>query len=775
MYLLKQVVALAVASYCLVSLPAAAQQKDCQQQLHILVLERKTSLPVTGALVGGGDRQTMTDADGFARLDGLCPGNIHLHIQAIGFAPVDQDQQLKTANDTLVVHLKEADVSLDAVEIKGHRQALNTTTVVTTLHQEDLDKLKGGNLAEMLKTIPGVNMLQTGATIAKPVVNGMHSNRVLILNNGIRQEGQQWGSEHAPEIDPFIAQNISVIKGAEAIRYGAEAMGGVVIVSPPPLPSDSTIHAELNLVGASNGRAGAASGMLSGNFKKIPALSWRLQGTAKQSGNFRAADYYLENTGAKELNYSAALGYNKEHFGLEAFYSHFNTKLGIFKGAHIGNTEDLMARIANGRPFEDGAFSYDIGAPRQEVIHDLLKLNGHVHLNDYLHLNLQYGFQRDRRKEFDIRRGGRTSLPSLDLSLYTHTLDASLEYFDGRQWKLTVGFNGLYQDNKSVPGTLTTPLIPDYISRGAGVYVIGKLLKNNYELEAGVRYDYKNINALGYDKSGVLYGGDRSFNNITSSIGGTWHAAPALDLRTNIGSAWRPTTVNELYSRGVHQSVGAYEYGDSSLVSEKSLKWITALQYRNPSGWLTLDLDVYANYFSNYTYLKPTGEVYESLSGSFPIFRETQTDARFLGADLSAQFNFSKHLDYTLKGSVIRAKDISANTYLPMIPSDKLEQAIRLRYDPATFLHNSFLQLSHVFVAKQNRYEAGSDFTAPPSAYHLLNLGLGTQIISGKQSLNVSFSIDNLTNTLYKDYMNRFRYYAHDLGRNFVLRLTYRI
>lgn len=774
MYFLKQVVTLIVTACGCISFPALAQQTDCNARLHILVLEEKTGQPLAGALVSAGERQSISDENGWSNLDGLCAGDLHLHVQELGYINIDQD--LKFApDDTVRISLKSAGQTLDAVEIRDHKQALNTTTSLTTLHAEDLDKLKGNNLGNILKSIPGVNMIQTGATIAKPVINGQYSNRILILNNGIRQEGQQWGSEHAPEIDPFIAQNISVVKGSEAIRYGADAMGGVVIIEPPALPSDSSLHAEMNLVGASNGRAGTASGMLSGNFKKIPALAWRVQGTAKQSGDFKTADYFLENTGAKELNYSAALGYTKEHFGLGAFYSHFNTRLGIFNGSHIGSTEDLTAAINHGIPFVYRPFSYEINAPRQEVIHDLLKLNGHIHLNDYLHFNLQYGFQRDSRKEFDIRRGGRTSLPSQDLNLYTQTLNANIEYFNGKHWKATFGLDGLYQNNENVPGTLTTPIIPDYVAKGAGLYGIVRYLHDNYELEGGLRYDYKNIIAAGYDNNQTLYGDTRTFHNVTSSLGAVWHVSRELDLRTNIGTAFRPATVNELFSNGIHQSVGVWEKGDPSLVSEKSLKWITSIQYNNTPGWLSVYLDLYANYFNNYIYAQPTGEVESRIVGAFPVFRQKQTNARFLGGDLTAKVNLPYHFDYTLKGSVIRAKNTVDNVYLPMIPADRLEQALQYKYDPASFLHDSYIQLAHVFVAKQTRYNMASELAPPPDAYHLLNFSIGTRFALGKQSLNVNFAVDNLTNTLYKDYLNRFRYYAHDLGRNFILRLTYRI
>src|SRR5690606_33154577 len=97
-----------------------------------------------------------------------------------------------------------------------------------TLNKAQLQQVQGTSLAAQLQSIPGVSMLQTGGTIAKPVINGMYGNRVLILNNGVRQQGQQWGAEHAPEIDPYIANQLTVVKGAESVRYGSDAIGGVI-------------------------------------------------------------------------------------------------------------------------------------------------------------------------------------------------------------------------------------------------------------------------------------------------------------------------------------------------------------------------------------------------------------------------------------------------------------------------------------------------------------------------------------------------------------------
>jgi iron complex outermembrane receptor protein len=197
------------------------------------------------------------------------------------------------------------------------------------------------SLGESLQRITGVSVLQTGNNIYKPVIQGLHSSRVLILNNGIRQEGQQWGSEHAPEIDPYVANRLTVIKGASSVRYGGDAIGGVVLVEPRLLQYNPELNGELNLAAFSNNRQGVLSAMFEGGLDKSGLNAWRLQGTVKRGGNAKTPAYWLQNSGVEEFNMSAAAGWKKKEKGLELFYSLFNTRLGIFTGSHIGNLTDL--------------------------------------------------------------------------------------------------------------------------------------------------------------------------------------------------------------------------------------------------------------------------------------------------------------------------------------------------------------------------------------------------------------------------------------------------
>jgi iron complex outermembrane receptor protein len=756
-----------------ISLAAKAQQ-NCNLTIKGRIIDDDTNLPVSGVsiILHPNNQTVISDGHGYFTIPNLCKGDYTLTVSSLGFETKEKAISL-SSNQNLSLKISHTDFVLHDVHVIGHQQRLKTTASVSTITREELAQSKGESLAEILKTTPGVTMLQTGATISKPVIHGMHSNRVLLVNNGIKQEDQQWGSEHAPEIDPFVASTIHIIKGAESVRYGAEAIGGVIRVEPAPLPIDGGISGEIDLVGATNGRSTIGSARLEGIVNEVPGLAWRAQGTYKRSGNFKTADYYLNNTGLKEINYSAALTYRNKFAVIDAYYSHFNTDIGIFSGSHIGSLEDLKMRIENGRPFEDGEFGYTIQAPKQKVAHDLVKVKAHKDLDNGAQLDLQYGFQRNARKEYDIRRGERSDIPALDLLLNAHSLDFSFAKTNSKGFNTTIGVNANAIVNNNIPGTYSTPLIPNYDSFGLGIFAIERLIKENYELEAGIRYDYKSLDAAGYNKDKELYGGKHAYNNVSGSLGALWRLSRSVDLRSNIGLAWRPPTVNELYSNSLHHGAASIEIGDANLNSEQGYKWINTFSIQKES--FQIELNAYGHFLKNYIYLNPTGTFDESLRGTFPVFEYKQTDALFYGLDLAAAYAINENFQYQLKGSLVRARDEKNEKYLPFIPSDRINNALRITPNFGhSALGKTYFQVQYETVFKQTRYNEASDFTVPPNTYSLLSLNAGTSFKINNQELGISLSGENILNKLYKEYMNRFRYYAHDRGRNLTLRLSYK-
>ena len=201
-----------------------------------------------------------------------------------------------------------------------HHEHIGPTIVISDKGSSPVITQPRESLGEALTVVTGVTALQTGSNIAKPMIHGLHSNRILILNNGVRQEGQQWGLEHAPEIDPFTASKITVIKGAGSMRYGSDALGGVVLIEPAEMRDSAGFGGELNLAGFTNNREGNASLMLEQNLKRVPALSWRVQGSLKRGGNVNTPNYRLWNTGVREANFSAAAGWHRERFEADVYY-----------------------------------------------------------------------------------------------------------------------------------------------------------------------------------------------------------------------------------------------------------------------------------------------------------------------------------------------------------------------------------------------------------------------------------------------------------------------
>lgn len=673
--------------------------------------------------------------------------------------------------------IKEQDsIHLQDVEVIGRRGELSHS--IHRLSAQEMRENKGKPLAESLTDISGVSTIGMGNSIVKPVINGLHSNRILILNNGVRQEGQQWGMEHAPEIDPFTADQLEVVKGAQGVRYGADALGGVVLVSANDIDLDRKWKGNIGLIGQSNGRGGIMHTLIEGGVKGVPGLGWRMQASGKKRGNYKSADYFLGNTGVEELNYAGTLQYKRDRDQLELYVSHFGTQLGIFRGAHVGTIEDIQSRIDHGRPFENYDFSYHIDAPRQRVTHDLVKATWEHRFRADRSLEVQYGLQRNHRREYDLRRVASDDIPMADMVLTTQTLDLML-----KQGSSSVGVQSLIQVNNNTPGTGTTPIIPNFDSYAAGIFAVHQFHINRWHVEIGGRYDFKYLDIAGYryrrntiNEDGTvdqyLLTDTRRFHNASGTAGILYHFSPKLSWKSNVGLAWRAPSVNELYSDGVHHGSATYELGNSNLRSEKGLKWINAFIWNGES--LQITADVYAQMLYGYIYAQPDpNAIRQTIRGTFPLFAYQQHDAFFYGVDWRLRYAFFNGFHYDVSASVVRARNMELDSYLPYIPSARFQQALSWAYLGKS-QPESYFRFVHRFVGRQTQYEEGADYVAPPSAYHLFDVVASKEIKMGHdKAWNIMLSVENLFNRSYKDYMDRFRYFAHQMGRNMNLKISY--
>ncbi|MGA0560427.1 TonB-dependent receptor [Larkinella sp. VNQ87] len=747
-------------------------QEHCDCFIKGVVLDKDSRQPIPGAAVFVRELQkgTTTDAQGQYRIDQLCQGQYTLVSRILGYREISVPVTLVHTSEQNVL-LTEDDIHLQDVNVTAQRATALNSQTVSQIESKALDQTRGQSLGEALRTVTGITTLQTGSSIAKPVIHGMHSNRVLILNNGIRQEGQQWGSEHAPEIDPFVANRITVIKGAAGVRFGSDAIGGVILVEPAPLPTNKTFAGELNLVGFSNGRQGVASLLTEGGFGK--GFGWRAQGTLKRGGNIRTPNYFLDNTGIAEQNFSTALGYRTNRFRSELYYSRFSTKLGIFSGSHIGNLSDLQAVLENGEPFVKSGFSYAINRPYQRVTHDLLKWRTDWKPAAGGEWSLTLARQFDDRMEYDLHRPLNDSLaalnrPELRFRLTTYTGDLVFDHKPVAD-KLTgtLGISGFYQFN-IMNGR---PLIPNFRTYNAGIFWLEKLKLSRWEYEFGLRYDYRHMQVFRYERQ-VLEKPLFVFQNFSGTLGATYSFADQWTTRINAGTSWRAPNVSELFSDGVHHGAAAYERGDRTLQPEVAYNLSLSSEYAGKT--VQAEVGFFYNTIRDYIYLKPQAEPILTVRGAFPSFQYTQTNARYAGLDASISAVLRPNLSGTSKLSLLHVQDLIQNQPIVMTPPNRWEN--NLRYEPGKWgqLQDVFVGLGNLWVARQNRVPPNSDFTPPPPAYSLWNLTAGFSVpVSDKHRVDVGLTVSNLFNTVYRDYLNRFRYYADDPGRNASVRLKW--
>ncbi len=715
---------------------------------------------------------TATDANGAFRLPAIPPGTYRLQVQHVGYASFTRSIALAVGQAmTLTVELEPAPLDIGEVIIRAEVTAaerLNRSRQsVSTLPPDVLDRTRGQTLGETLKQLPGVTTMQTGPSISKPVVRGLHSQRVVVLNNGVPQEGQQWGGEHAPEIDPFAPAQIEVVKGAAGVEYGVGAIGGVIRVEPRALPSTPGVGGYLALNGFSNSRQGAGSLLVEGAPSVASRWSGRVQGSVRKAGDAHTPDYVIGNSAYEEFSGALAIGYRSAAMDAELHASRFSTALGIYRGSHVNTLSDLRRAIDQDRPLVEYAFSYGIDAPKQSITHDLLTLKARYRFPRGDRLELQYGIQRNHRQEFDAHRRGGDPLDeaAFDLALNTHTLDVKWRPAPHGNAFGVVGLSGMNQGNVNAE---TGYLIPNFRALTGGVFAHGTWLRDDWTWEAGTRFDTRWMKAFPRT-DGQFARRTHDYASLSGVIGGIWQMASSWSIAANLSTAWRPPSVNELYSYGVHHGTAQFEIGDVGLSSERTLGLDMTL--RHITERMRMEVSAFANRMNGFIHAFPTQDTLVTIRGVFPAFQHQQADAMLRGVDGQVDVDVLPWLTLGATGSLVRGTNTEANIPLIGMPSDQLTLHSTISILEGGRLRASALRPELTLVRQQTRVPEGVDYAPPPDGYVLLGLRYDADVQVGRTPLQVGLAINNLLNTRYRDYLSRWRYFIDEPGRTIVLRL----
>lgn len=715
------------------------------------------SLPKSNIEVIGTNKSNIfTDNKGQFIISNLCKGLNTIHVSHLNCEHLDVTLMIQS--DTFItIYLKHNEQVFGNYTVKGN----TSKSTQNTIDSRTIDKKKGNSISGLMTELGGVTLLQTGANISKPVVDGLHSNRVLIVNNGIRQEGQNWGMEHAPEIDAFLASDITLIKGAESLKYGSDGIGGVILIQSLSIFKQKTklLSGEFNSVGQSNGRGGIVSAYIGSRLSEKLPIYWRIQGTLKNSGNYTVPHYYIANTGSREINYSAHIGLNLSVFKTELFYSDFRTKIGLYTGSQVGNLQDLNNAMQSSTPLVDADFERNIKRPFQQVRHQLLKLKNEWHLKKEHSIEAVFSYQNNHREEYDVLRSNASyNGPVFDYYINTYMGDVSWNRYNFHKSKLQFGLFGLRQSN-AYTGRF---FIPGFYQNGLAQYAIFKRVQTKNELEIGLRNDIKTFETYLW-RGNLMHINSRKYFGPSYTI--KWyrkindhHTISLLHSYT-----WRAPSTNELFSNGLHQALASIEIGDSTFKKEQSFNVSAA--HTLVMKQLTIESELFYKYINGFINLVPGNQSILTIRGAFPVFYYQQNNAELYGLNYKIKWLLTKKLLLTNKGNMMFGNDLSHHQYLNMMPP--LMGHTSIEYDNKKYS----IDINSDYVFKQYRYSDLSDFQAPPKGYILFGTNLNYNFNIKSQLIKTSISIYNLFNTSYRNYLNRMRYFIDEPGRNITFRI----
>lgn len=776
--------------------------QNCKHTFIGEVVDYHDSTPMSGATIHIEtlNRYTAADVNGKFSIKNICNGKLTLVISHVGCET--KRVEIDIVGDTykkinMEHHLEE----LDEVSIRNKGNKITKTAQETVIKDDVLQRYSSLSLGDALKEVSGVSSINTGNTIVKPIINGLHSSRILIMNNGVRQQDQEWGIEHAPNIDINSASQISVIKGSGALAYGGDALGGVIVLNPSKVLLKDTLYGKTIVGGQTNGRGYSISSSLNKNYSS----GWfaNIQGSYKKNGDFEAPDYNLTNTGLESKGISARFGKKTLESGFEAYYSYLNSEIGILGASHIGSAFDLERAINSGEPSLIDDFSYTINAPKQDITHHLAKINYYKRFQNFGKVKLQYDYQYNQRFEFDVRIGDLRNTPAVDLVLQTHTLLADVNLDTNLDRKVNFGVLARYQDNFADPSTDVRRLIPDYNKYDFGIYTTTEWrLNDEVIVDAGLRYDFNRMDAKkfyrfsrweerGYDpdfsdiiidETPTQYLTNPVFNyhNISASVGLKYNINNKNSLITNYALSSRPPNASELFSDGLHHSAARFELGN--LRFDKEVANRVSASYVYNSKKFNFSTEVFYNRINDFIYLRPFDFIVTT-RGPFPLWQYEQTNAELFGIDLTATYSLTDAFQWLNKTAFIKGYDTKID--LPLIDIPSFNTMNQITYNNQGW-HNFSASLKSEWVFEQNEFPDFNfevedelneemilvDISSPPSAYHLLHFNTeATFSLSEKTNLNVSLSVNNIFNTSYRNYLNRLRFFADEIGRNITLQL----
>ena len=692
-----------------------------------------------------------------------------------------QDEQTKHQPMTeSTVKLKDVVVT----GLTGNQKMKQSPAPVSIISARQLEAQSSSNIIDAIARQPGISQITTGSGISKPVIRGLGYNRVVVVNDGIRQEGQQWGDEHGIEVDPYSVHSVEILKGPASLMYGSDAMAGVIIFRQAPTLAEGTMSGNVTSGYQTNNGLFDYTLNYAGNLR---GWVWNTRYSGKMAHAYKNKwDGYVFGSSFREQAFSQLLGLNHRHGYTHLTLSYYHSMPGIVEGERDEETGEL--EVPDGYSLK----GYGKPMPYQQIHHYKAVLDNSLYLGDG-YLKWLLGYQQNRRQEFEEVENPNEC--GLDFMLHTVNYDVHYLSPNMNGWKFSMGINGMWQQSLNKGSEY---LVPAYHLFDFGVFATVSKEIGRLNVSGGLRYDHRHLHsdALWEDVEDSSDGGKeslrflpfkRNFGSMTASLGLTYELSQALNLKMNVSRGFRAPNISELASNGVHEGTQRYEQGNIDLKPEHSWQMDLGLDYT--SSIVSAQLALFVNRIDNYIYSRKLADEQgkEVLIDGTPAYRFSSGDARIWGGELRVDVHPLSRLHIGNAFSYVNSVQLhqpSESKYLPLAPAPRWQGDIKYEFicDGRTF-DNLFLKFAVDCNLRQNHYYAAYGTETATPSYTLLNLYAGTDIKHrGKRILSLYLSGENLSDRAYQSHLSRLKYLdlnsktgrmgVYNMGRNFTMKVV---
>lgn len=765
-----------------------------------VVDENHKPLPGATVFVFPANKGTVTDVNGNFVIGNLSKDSYKIEISFVGYRTLidtisDISKTYRFQLSVSALSLQEVVVTDNYAQQRKREESLN----VEIVNDDYLKQNQGGSLMSSLERLPGVTTISIGSGQSKPVIRGLGFNRVVVIENNIKHEAQQWGADHGLEIDQFAVDNIEVIKGPASLMYGSEAIGGVIDVKNKKLPLPNSIGGNVTLTGKTNNDLLGTSVLLYGRKKWFYASvrgtyldygDYKVPTDSVEIYSYKAALYknYLRNTAGNEKDLHVTFGVLKNNFQSKFNFSSVNSKSGFFANAHGLEPRNVDTDLHD-------KSSRDIQYPYQQVNHNKLIHSTHLKIGK-TDVSLDLGVQHNFRQEWSeyVSHGYMpANFPdTLDFSAelerefdkYVYSANLKHSHFINKI-QIYYGINGELQEN-TIDGRGF--IIPEYKQNSYGVYLFTKYKISPISIiSAGGRFDYGKINTSEYydwfSSPVISEAGDttyqylqrsvnlnRNFNSFSWSVGYNFNPSK-WELKINVGKSFRMPIAKELSANGVNYHRFSYEVGDANLSPEISYQLDAGVEYT--TSYFTMGVTPFVNYFTNYIYLNPSSD-YDRLYGNGnQVYYYTESEVFRYGSEIHAHYDLSSSLQLGVLAEYVYSEQMTGEKKgytLPFSPPPSAILNFKYRINRLRFADNTYLSLDYRLTAAQNNIVPPEE---PTDGYQLVNIQLGSQVKLQHQKLKVAFQVQNLFNTKYFNHTSYYRLInVPESGRNFIVNIS---